>query len=194
MDGFVIGGLSYRHLNVLNWTVLNLQTTANLIFSGLGNFSELDFRPNWTHAIENPPKVILSYNLSWLVEKTPHGVSLNSIWQLADLDRRRRITVWNELHATLTYRDSLESEKDDETRRSRRLYLGLGYSHYSASYCAGLATAIIHRVRRVRGHHFRLDSCFYLLLTPSHIGLARAEPEQGRQTENRLIPTCQRNR
>ena len=30
-------------------------------------------------------------------------VSLNSIWQLADLDRRKRITVWNELHATLTY-------------------------------------------------------------------------------------------
>lgn len=194
MDGFDFGGLSYRHVNVLNWTVLTLQTTANLIFSGLGHFSELDFRPNWTHAIENPQRVILSYNLSWLVEKIPHGVPLNSIWQLADLDRRRRITVWNELHATLTYHDSLESEQDDETRRSRRLYLGLGYSHCSASYCAGLATAIIHRVRPVRGHHFWLASCFYLLLKPSHTGLAWAEPEKGRQTENRLIPTCQRNR
>lgn len=194
MEGFVFWGLLCRHLNVLNWTVLTLQTTAILIFSGLGNFSELDFRPNWTHAIENPQRVILSYNLSWLVEKIPHGVPLNSIWQLADLDRRRRITARNELHATLTYHDSLESEQDDETRRSRRLYLGLGYSHYSASYCAGVAAAIIHRVRRVRGNHFRLASCFYLLLTQSHIGLARAEPEQGRQTENRLIPTCQRNR
>ncbi len=48
-------------------------------------------------------KLAQSYNFSSHLEKILNCVLLNSIWQLADLDRRKRITVWNELHATLTY-------------------------------------------------------------------------------------------
>lgn len=155
------------------------------------------FEANLNKCHWKPRKVIQSYNFSWHLEKIPNCVPLNSIWQLAGLDRRKRITVWNELHATLTYRGSLESEQDDSTRQFRWLHLGLGYSDYSASSCTGLTTAIIHRVQHVRGHHYRLSAelppapiSACTILSISLVCRARARPA----TENSLIPTCHRNR
>lgn len=54
---------------------------------------------------------------NWVGKKLSNLISPHDIWvhnclplhliqQLADLDSRKRITVWNELHATVTYGSS----------------------------------------------------------------------------------------
>ena len=58
--------------------------------------------------------------------------------------------------------------------------------------CAGLATAIIHRVRRVRGHHYQLSA--ELPAAPISAdtilsnGWVRGEPEPGQQLRTVSFP------
>lgn len=165
-----------------------------------GDVSELDFLDAAGHQLLRwvQRKVIHFCNFASRLEKIPNCVLLNSIWQPGDLDRRKRITVWNELHATLTYpRSSPESEQDDETRQFRRGRHGLGYADYSAS------SRSMHRASTLPLSTGRsmwediITSCLQSCLsphpvsvqTPSYLkGMGRGEPEQGQQPRTASFP------
>lgn len=159
------------------------------------------FRATLNHCHRKQSREKVSNNFSSHLEKILNCVLLNSIWQLADLDRRKRITVWNEVQAALTYpwTPRIRARWLDKAvqmiapwTQLRRLF------SFILLYIPGLATAIIYRALCVRGHHYQLSAELppapFSVDTILSNGLVQGETRARPATENSLIPTCHRNR
>lgn len=184
-----------------------LRKTSFFFFSGkrcmcsstMNDVSELDFWGaaglRWAQREKKKKKKLSSSVTShhnW--KKYLNCVLLNSNWQPADLDRRKRITVWNELHTTLTSRGTTQNQ----TKMTRQGNSG-EWTQLCRLFCfislhaPGLDTAIIHRALYVRGHHYQLSAELLSppvsLQTPSYLkGPGRREPEQGQQPRTASFP------
>lgn len=147
--GFVFRYPSYHHLTYLKWTIL---TTAKpkkqLVCDIFSIYFVVDGAWFATEIPRESPNLIATDDL-W-GEINTHDVPFDSLRPLSE-----ELLL---LCASLRW-----APRCPDSPSLHRLFChccpdGL------ASYQEGLAPDIIHRVRHVRGHHFRLASRYYLLL------------------------------
>lgn len=176
--GFVFRYPSYHHLTYLKWTIL---TTANpkkqLVCDIFSIFLIFFFDGAWfaTEIPKESPNLITTDDL-WGDINT-HDVPLNSLRPLSEEESQSEMSYM--LHWL-----TIISEAFLPLLPQRLGFLpgGSRPCHYSQGATCERAS---------------FPACLPLLspaFTPSHISVAWAEWEQGRQTEKRFIPTRQRNR